>query len=1393
MVSTKYYDVIKAAQAVQKPAADLPAFDRERARTKGFGAKLVTRFLENPRWLLGLIRKFRPNVKLGPFVLVTRNADVREVLERQDVFETPFAPEMSELAGGSNFVLGMPDGETYRRMKSSILSAFPPAEVEARVRSIAAVHSRQIMQEAFPGVDVVGRLLRIVPARICREYYGMLIDDEAEFTDWAIALSSLFFADFFGSAVTREMAVSAAAKLDETLNISMEAVRDGRIAADTPLARLVAMHDAAPSKLSMPDLRSIMLGMISGFVPTNILASGNALDVVLSKPEARAAIEAAIAAKDDAALDRAVMEAMRFKPINIGPMRVCNTDTVIAKGTRRAYEIKAGATVWPSTLSAMFDPEAVDKPEEFNPDRPARDSMVFGHGIHWCIGSAIARVQIAESFKAVFSNPNVSRMRGRRGKLSRLGAFPEHLCVWFDRPQSSRLVQHALVTAVVPLARAETQTEARLQLAELGNPVIPEIQDEFRKSDIIHFCSVAIAGTVAENPDDSASFVLEMSGDGAQSEVIAAFAAATENRLRPILKHHCSLGENEQFAAWIARHVVNVGPGQRMGVVFSGTPGHSVKRIRQEEALQAAVRDELDILQQRGAPNPLALLRLVRRRMHETGAHEEALKPAASLLEMKGGGWKNVAWRLFTDPWFDGFLAVLMLGGCWLNKTLLHWTAPILSWLGLAETAGALALASIEVIALLAAIVAIFLAFLQFGENRDAVTEALPDEKRYDKITRNENKAAQNHLTGLSVIKPGFVRWLALRVVYIVIALAGRYAFRPGYLADINTIHFARWVRIPGTDKLLFFSNYGGSWESYLEDFITKANYGLTGVWSNTFGFPRAWLLFFKGATDGDRFKRWARLQQIPTLFWYSAYPNLDTRRIRTNSAIRQGLCEGRTDDDARNWLAQFGSLRRPAERIETGEVQAIAFGPMGKLPSGTLVALRVPESVPVANRRQWMAGLREKLAFGDAMPKEEAAIAAFSPSGFRRFGMQFNAVLDPLDSFPLAFRQGMHNASRARILGDAGKNAPPAWTWGNEANPVDVVVALYGKDEATAIRQARSFVALSKKLGLEIAAEIPLTVTKKDFGRKTDVGVEPFGFADGISQPIMRGTPRATFPGSEMHRVAAGEFLYGYADERGCHPPSVMLAAGLDRNGHLPVAITAEEKSDPSRHDFARNGSFLVVRQLQQHVSSFDAFCQAKAAELKADGRGPEGVSAEWIGAKMVGRWKDGSSLVRNPYHSQGRPIDNDFAYGEEDPQGLKCPLGAHVRRANPRDSLGEDRGRQTALAKRHKILRIGRAYTLPGGKKAGAEQGLMFMCLNADIERQFEFMQQTWVAANRFHGLDAEQDPLLGPADGRFTIPVENGKVVLRGLGDFVTMRGGGYFFMPGKRSIDFMISRL
>ena len=113
---------------------------------------------------------------------------------------------------------------------------------------------------------------------------------------------------------------------------------------------------------------------------------------------------------------------------------------------------------------------------------------------------------------------------------------------------------------------------------------------------------------------------------------------------------------------------------------------------------------------------------------------------------------------------------------------------------------------------------------------------------------------------------------------------------------------------MPGTDKLVFLSNYGGSWESYLEDFIEKAHYGLTGVWSNTRNFPKTKNLFQEGATDGDRFKRWARGEQDPTLLWYSAYPTLTTSRIRLNALIRQGIACATTEADAA--IARTSSAR---------------------------------------------------------------------------------------------------------------------------------------------------------------------------------------------------------------------------------------------------------------------------------------------------------------------------------------------------------------------------------------------------------------------------------------------------------------------------------------------------
>ena len=97
----------------------------------------------------------------------------------------------------------------------------------------------------------------------------------------------------------------------------------------------------------------------------------------------------------------------------------------------------------------------------------------------------------------------------------------------------------------------------------------------------------------------------------------------------------------------------------------------------------------------------------------------------------------------------------------------------------------------------------------------------------------------------------------------------------------------------------MFVSNYDGVWESYLEDFIEQASEGVTGIWSNTVGFPKSEQLIFEGAKDGDRLRRWTRRQQRTTWFWYTAYPDLTLNRIRVNGAIRQGIRRRRSEADA--------------------------------------------------------------------------------------------------------------------------------------------------------------------------------------------------------------------------------------------------------------------------------------------------------------------------------------------------------------------------------------------------------------------------------------------------------------------------------------------------------------
>jgi Dyp-type peroxidase family len=673
---------------------------------------------------------------------------------------------------------------------------------------------------------------------------------------------------------------------------------------------------------------------------------------------------------------------------------------------------------------------------------------------------------------------------------------------------------------------------------------------------------------------------------------------------------------------------------------------------------------------------------------------------------------------------------------------------------------------------------------LRRQEDEDVPIDAEPEKARMEEILARENcpGVAQNHLAGVSILKPGPIRRVSLRVALWLIAELQRGLSRPGFLNRIGTIHFARWLLLPGTDRLVFLSNYDGSWQSYLEDFIARLRSGLTSVWSNTRDFPKTENLFVGGAGDGTRFKRWARRQQLPTRFWFSAYPQLATDRIRTNAAIRHGFAGATDENAAAQWLAPFGYPE--PQNVEKEEIPTLAFG---GLPDFRFARCLVVRFGVRAKAREWLREVRAEISHGEHVPLgDRALVAAFSAAGLAALGLQPAA----LATFPAAFQQGMSAPGRSRALGDENTDQ---WLWGGHYAPetgrdderaVHAALLLYAKDAARLATHVGEHKRKLKALGHEAFLEISLRdLPEKDPTTGERDIREPFGFRDGVSQPIMRGSKQWSRREYAMHVVEPGELVLGYRDNLG------NLSPTPSDNGA----------------DLGRNGTFLVIRHLEQHKDAFDRYVAKQAERIAEDKvRSPGFTGAElehWVAARMVGRWRDGTSLVRFPHpppppqNRQTQPSqpapreaprqpDNEFRFGREDPDGLRCPLGAHIRRANPRESFEPGSSLQLAITNRHRILRVGRVYESEPQKAAG----LLFMCVNADIERQFEFLQQTWILGPNFHGLDDEIDPIVGYR-GRgdsMTVPTPRGPVRLKGLEKFVTTLGGGYFFLPSRSAL-------
>jgi len=366
-------------------------------------------------------------------VMVTRFDDVKEVLGNDDVFPVPWGDKVKALNGGPNFILGMQDDAEYRRYQKQVMQVFTRDDINNVVAPMARHLSTDIIGRSGGRLDAIQDLITRVPTLICKHYYGVPIapDQEVDFGHWAIAMSTFMFADPTNSPALRRVGVAAGDLMRPLIDRAIAEAKT-KPTPGSALARMIDLQRSGNGDFTDEAIRTILIGMITGFVPTNTMAAANMLVMLFERPDFIAPARAAAIAGDDDLLMRCLFEAMRFRPLNPGPFRVCAKDYTIAAGSFRAKKVNAGTPILAGTFSAMFDDRHVNSPFKFDPDRPATDYMLFGSALHWCIGYFIAAAQISQTLKALLVKNGLRRAKGKDGQLQLLGPFPEHLIVEFD-------------------------------------------------------------------------------------------------------------------------------------------------------------------------------------------------------------------------------------------------------------------------------------------------------------------------------------------------------------------------------------------------------------------------------------------------------------------------------------------------------------------------------------------------------------------------------------------------------------------------------------------------------------------------------------------------------------------------------------------------------------------------------------------------------------------------------------------------------------------------------------------------------------------------------------------------------------------------------------------------
>ncbi len=404
-------------------------------------ATLVGQWLaSDPKAMFDELRSARPVFVSPRATIVTRHADVLEVLSRDDDFnEMLYTPRMQRV--NAHFFLGMPNSPEYEREVSAVRLAAGRSDLgliqqlvtREAAKLLTAVKEREGSNKVGC-LDLVKDLARVVPARFVASYLGVTGPNERILQNWMRALFRDLFSNLTNDTEVMQAADKAATEVKAFLTIAIAerkaAIISGEEVHDDVMTRLINLQ---PSTLSLDNdgIRRNLTGLAVGAIETTNECVVNVMSELFDRPEILAAAQQA-ATRDDMSLQSYVLEALRFKPQHPFLYRICSRDTIIARGTPRETTIAAGSFVVAATWSAMFDDTVIDSPDTFSIKRSGGDYMLFGSGRHTCFGAHINKVQITAICRAVLMLTGLRRKEGDAGNIKYEGPFPDSFILEFD-------------------------------------------------------------------------------------------------------------------------------------------------------------------------------------------------------------------------------------------------------------------------------------------------------------------------------------------------------------------------------------------------------------------------------------------------------------------------------------------------------------------------------------------------------------------------------------------------------------------------------------------------------------------------------------------------------------------------------------------------------------------------------------------------------------------------------------------------------------------------------------------------------------------------------------------------------------------------------------------------